>query len=69
LRALWQEPEDDHAVAVSDYGDTPDKINDLRMSGQPRLNGKLSRTRPRAAGSRQLSEDVGTVLWSSGSRA
>jgi len=39
--ALWKEPEDDHAVAISDHGDTPDKINDLRMPGQPRLNGKL----------------------------
>jgi hypothetical protein len=28
-------------VAVSRHGDTPDNINDLRMSGQPRLNGKL----------------------------
>jgi len=39
--ALWKEPEDDHAVAVSDHCDTPDKIDDLRESGQPRLNGKL----------------------------
>jgi hypothetical protein len=29
-------------VAVSGHGDTPDKINDLSMSGQSRLNGKLS---------------------------
>src|ERR1019366_10092137 len=28
--------------AVSDHGDTPDKIDDFRVSGQPRLNGKLS---------------------------
>jgi hypothetical protein len=28
-------------VAVSDHGDTPDKIDDFRVSGQPRLNGKL----------------------------
>src|ERR1039457_2604695 len=35
-RDLWSEPEDDHAVAVLHHGDTPDKISDLRMPGQPR---------------------------------
>src|SRR5450759_1285218 len=44
-RYLWSDPEDDHAVAVLHHGDTPDKISDLRMPGQPRLNNKLS-TRP-----------------------
>jgi len=28
-------------VAVSEHGDTPDKIDDLRESGRQRLNGKL----------------------------
>jgi hypothetical protein len=28
-------------MAVSGHGDTPDKITDLRMSGQPRLKNKL----------------------------
>src|ERR1022692_1212686 len=45
LRDLWKEPEDDHAVAASRHGNTPDKIDDLRVSGQPRLNGKLSADR------------------------
>jgi len=29
-------------VAVSAHSDTPDKIDDLYVSGQQRLNGKLS---------------------------
>ncbi|HEY5358241.1 MAG TPA: hypothetical protein VIJ82_11300, partial [Streptosporangiaceae bacterium] len=40
-RALRKEPDDDHAVAVSAHSDTPDKIDDLYVSGQQRLNGKL----------------------------
>jgi hypothetical protein len=63
LRALWQEPEDDHAVAVSDYGDTPDKISNLRMSGQPRLNGKLrAPDRRTGQGNRYASDQPSRVI-------
>ena len=39
--ALWKKPGNDRAVAVSDHGATPDKTDDLRVSGQPTLSGKL----------------------------
>jgi hypothetical protein len=32
VSGLLEGTEDDHAVADSDHGDTPDKTNDLRMS-------------------------------------
>jgi hypothetical protein len=43
---LRNEPDDDDAVAVSDHGDTPDRNDDPRQTGQQRLNNKLGGSRP-----------------------